>query len=78
MTIEDRVKKIIARVLKIEVEQIKNKASLRDDLGADSINLAELVLSMEDEFHIEEIPEEDQSKLVTVQNIIDYLTEKQQ
>jgi len=72
MSIEDKVKKIIAEKLSVELEEVVPEASFVDDLGADSLDLVELIMSMEEEFDID-ISDEDAEKLVTVKNAIDYI-----
>jgi acyl carrier protein len=69
--IEQRVKKIIAEQLGVAEDQVTNDKSFVDDLGADSLDTVELVMALEDEFHIE-IPDEDAEKITTVQHAIDY------
>jgi len=76
MSIETKVKKIIAEKLPdIDIDDIVSEASLVDDLGADSLALVELVMSMEENFDID-IDDEDAEKLITVQNAIDYIKSK--
>ncbi len=73
MTIEAKVKKIIAEKLSdIDIEDVVPEASLVEDLGADSLALVELVMSMEEIFNID-IDDEDAEKLVTVQDAIAYI-----
>jgi acyl carrier protein len=72
MSVEDKVKKIIAEKLSVDVEEVVPAASFVDDLGADSLDLVELIMSMEEEFDIE-ISDEDAEKLVTFQDVIDYI-----
>jgi acyl carrier protein len=72
MSIEDKIRKIIAKKLEQPIEEVVPKASLVDDLGADSLRLAELVMSMEDEYDIE-ISDDDEKKLKTVQDVIDFI-----
>ena len=72
MSIEDKVKKIIVEKLSVELEEVVPEASFVDDLGADSLDLVELIMSMEEEFDTE-IPDEDAEKLVTVQDALDYI-----
>jgi acyl carrier protein len=72
MSVEDKVKKIIAEKLSVDAEEIVPKASFVDDLGADSLDLVELIMSMEEEFDID-ISDEDAEKLVTFQDAIDYI-----
>lgn len=73
--IEQRVKQAVAEQLGKSLDEIKNEASFLDDLGADSLDLVELVMSLESEFDIT-IPDEDSNKITTVQSAIDYVTEK--
>ncbi len=76
MSIETKVKKIIAEKLSnIDIDDIVSEASLVDDLGADSLALVELVMSMEENFDID-IDDEDAEKLITVQDAIDYIKSK--
>jgi acyl carrier protein len=72
MSIEDKVKKIIAEKLSVDVEEVVPEASFVDDLGADSLDLVELIMSMEEEFDID-ISDEDAEKLVTFKDVIDYI-----
>ncbi len=73
MSVEDKVKKVIAEKLDdVNVEDIVPEASLVEDLGADSLTVVELVMSMEEVFDID-IDDEDAEKLVTVQDAIDYI-----
>ncbi len=73
MSVQDKVIKVIAEKLGVEKSEIVLDASLVDDLGADSLDLVELVMTMEEEFDIE-IPDEDAEKLVTVKDAIEYIT----
>jgi len=72
MSIEDKVKKIIAEKLSVDLNEVVPEASFVDDLGADSLDLVELIMSMEEEFDVE-IPDEDAEKLVTVKDALDYV-----
>lgn len=72
MSIQDKVVKVIADKLGVETSEVVLDASLVDDLGADSLDLVELVMTMEEEFDIE-IPDEDAEKLVTVKDAIEYI-----
>ena len=76
-TIFERVKKIIIEQLGVEDEEVVSSASFVDDLGADSLDLVELIMSLEEEFSNPsrkvEIPDEDAEKIVTVQDAVDYI-----
>ncbi len=72
MSVEDKMKKIIAEKLSVAMEEIVPEASFVDDLGADSLDLVELIMSMEEEFDTE-ISDEDAEKIVTVKDAIDYI-----
>ena len=76
MTIETKVKKVIAeKIPNIDIEDIVPEASLIDDLGADSLTIVELVMSMEEMFEIE-IDDDEAEKLITVQDAIDFIKSK--
>jgi len=75
MKIEDKVKKLIAEKLDVDISDVVPDASLIDDLGADSLAIVELIMTMEEEFDIE-VPDEDAENLVTVKSAIDYIIEK--
>jgi acyl carrier protein len=75
MKIEDKVKKIISEKLKVDPSEVVPEASLIDDLGADSLAIVELIMTMEEEFDIE-VPDEDAEKMTKVKDIIKYLNEK--
>ena len=72
MSVEDKVKKIIAEKLSVDLEEVVPEASFVDDLGADSLDLVELIMSMEEEFDID-ISDEEAEKLMTVKDAIDYI-----
>ena len=76
-TVFERVQKIIAEQLGVEESEIKPETSFVDDLNADSLDLVELIMSMEEEFSNDgstlEISDEDAEKIVTVQDAVDYL-----
>jgi acyl carrier protein len=73
--IEQKVKAIIMEQLGVSEEEVKPEASFVDDLGADSLDLVELVMALEEEFG-QEIPDEDAEKIVTVQDAINYINER--
>jgi acyl carrier protein len=72
MSVEDKVKKIVAEKLGVEIEKVVPEASFVDDLGADSLDLVELIMSMEEEFETD-ISDEVAEKLLTVKDVIDYI-----
>jgi len=76
-TIFERVKKIIIEQLGVEDEEVVPSASFIDDLGADSLDLVELIMSLEEAFSNPsrkvEIPDEDAEKIATVQDAVDYI-----
>ena len=69
---EDRVKEIIAKELEVEGQQLTPEAKFIEDLGADSLDIVELVVALEEEFGID-IPDEDADKIKTVGDAINYL-----
>lgn len=71
----ERMKEMIADQLSVEVEIITEASSFKDDLGADSLDLFELVMALEDEYSVE-IPAEDLQNLLTVGDVMNYLKEK--
>jgi len=79
-TILERVKKIVVDQLGVDGAEVKPDSSFVDDLNADSLDLVELVMSLEEEFSTEgrplEIPDEDAEKIKTVQDVVDYLKER--
>ncbi len=72
MSIEEKVKHIIAEKLGVELSEVVPEASFVDDLGADSLDLVELIMSMEEAFDIE-IADEDAEKIVRVKDAIDFV-----
>ena len=73
-TSEDRLKKIIAEQLSVNEDDVVPEASFIDDLNADSLDLVELIMSLEEEFGVK-ISDEDATKIQTVQDAMDYLQE---
>jgi acyl carrier protein len=71
--VEQRVKKFVAEQLGVNEADVKNESSFVVDLGADSLDMVELVMALEDEFETE-IPDEDAEKITTVQQAIDYVS----
>ncbi|MCX7761192.1 MAG: acyl carrier protein [Hydrogenothermaceae bacterium] len=76
MSIEQRVKEIIADQLGVEMEKITPEAKFVDDLGADSLDVVELIMAFEEEFNVE-IPDEDAEKIATVGDVLEYIKSKQ-
>ncbi len=73
-TVERRVIEIIVEQLGVSEEEVTLEASFIDDLGADSLDLVELIMAMEEEFSLE-ISDEDAEKILTVQDVVNYITE---
>ena len=73
-TAEDRLKKIIADQLSVSEDEVVPEASFIEDLNADSLDLVELIMSLEEEFGVK-ISDEDAEKIRTVQDAMDYLHE---
>lgn len=71
----ERMKEIIAEQLNTQAETVTLATSFKEDLGADSLDLFELVMALEDEYSVE-IPSDDLEKLTTVGAVMDYLKEK--
>lgn len=71
---EDRVKEIIAKELEVDAKQLAPEAKFIEDLGADSLDIVELVMALEEEFGLD-IPDEDADKLKTVGDAMKYLQE---
>ena len=71
----EKMKEIIADQLSIEADTITEGSSFKDDLGADSLDLFELVMALEDEYSVE-IPSEDLQNLLTVGDVMNYLKSK--
>ncbi|MBI5236721.1 MAG: acyl carrier protein [Deltaproteobacteria bacterium] len=74
-SIEHKVKKIIMEQLDVTEEEVTQQATFVDDLGADSLDMVEMVMAFEEEFSIE-IPDEDAEKIRNVQDAVDYLHKK--
>lgn len=71
----EKVKAILVEELDVEEDSIKLESKIKDDLGADSLDLFELISKIEDELDVT-IEEDDYGKLITVGDIVNYLTEK--
>jgi len=72
MAINQEMVEIIVEQLSVEKDKVIPEASFVDDLGADSLDLVELIMAMEEKFDIE-IPDEDAEKIVTVQDAVNYV-----
>ena len=75
MGLEDRVSAIVVEQLGVTQEELAPEASFIDDLGADSLDIVELVMAMEEEFDIE-IPDDDAEKIQTIEDVITYVKAK--
>ncbi|SHN56337.1 acyl carrier protein [Desulfovibrio litoralis] len=75
MSVEEKVRKIIVDQLGVKPEDVKPEASFLEDLGADSLDLTELIMNMEDTFSIT-IDENDAQKILKVQDAISYIENK--
>ena len=71
----EKMKEIIAQQLGVDEEEVKAESRFKEDLKADSLDLFELVMALENEYGIE-IPSDDLQNLLTVQNVMDYLKSK--
>lgn len=71
----ERVKKVTVEELGVKPEEVTMEASFTDDLGADSLDVVELVMAFEDEFEID-IPDEEVGEIKTVGNAVDYISKK--
>ncbi len=71
----EKMKPIIAEQLSVDEEQIRETSNFKEDLGADSLDLFELVMALEEEFGVE-IPSEDLESIATVKDVIEYLKAK--
>ncbi len=72
MSVEEQVKKIIMDQLGVSADEVKPEASFVEDLGADSLDLTELIMAMEEAFNVE-IADEDAQKILKVQDAISYV-----
>jgi acyl carrier protein len=71
-SVEEKVKHIIVEQLGVDEDEVKSEASFVDDLGADSLDVVELVMALEEEFGLE-ISDEDAEKIGNVQQAVDYI-----
>lgn len=75
MAMSPKIKEIIVEQLGVDPEKVKPEASFIDDLGADSLDIVELVMAMEEEFDLE-IPDDEAEKLRTVGDVVGFLEKK--
>jgi len=71
----EQVKKIVKEQLGVEAEEIQMSSTFVDDLGADSLDIVELIMAFEEEFNIE-IPDEKAEKIKTVEDVVKYIDEQ--
>ena len=76
MAVEDKMVDIIVEQLSVDKDKVVPGASFVDDLGADSLDLVELIMAMEEEFDVE-IPDEEAEKIATVQDAINFVNNLQ-
>ena len=76
MAVEEKMIDIIVEQLSVDKDKVVSGASFVDDLGADSLDLVELIMAMEEEFDVE-IPDEEAEKIATVQDAIDFINKLQ-
>ena len=73
----EKFKKIVVEQLGVEEEHVKKEATFVDDLSADSLDIVELIMAIEEEFELE-IPDSDAEKIVTVGDVVDYIKGKKE
>lgn len=76
MSTFDQVKKIVVEQLGVEADEVQMSSTFVDDLGADSLDIVELIMAFEEEFNIE-IPDEKAEKIKTVEDVVKYIDEVQ-
>jgi len=76
MSTFEKVKKVVVEQLDVSEDEVTPQASFVEDLGADSLDVVELIMGLEEEFDIE-IPDEDAEKIATVQDAVSYIESKQ-
>lgn len=74
MDVFERIRDIVVEELGVEPEEVTAEASFLDDLGADSLDIVELIMAFEEEFDLE-IPDEEAENIATVQDVVDYIEE---
>lgn len=76
MDVFEKVKKMVAEQLNVSADKVVPEARFTDDLGADSLDVVELIMNIEEEFGLE-IPEDEATKITTVKDAVDYISSKQ-
>ena len=76
MALFDDVKAIVVEQLNVNADEVKEESKFVEDLGADSLDVVELVMALEEKFDIE-IPDDEAEKIVTVKNAMDFISSKQ-
>jgi acyl carrier protein len=74
MDVFERIRDIVVEELGVEPEEVTHEASFLDDLGADSLDIVELIMAFEEEFDLE-IPDEEAEHIGIVQDVVDYIEE---
>jgi acyl carrier protein len=75
MALIDDIKEVVVEQLSVDAAEVKEDSKFIEDLGADSLDVVELVMALEEKFDIE-IPDEEAEKILTVKNVIDYVESK--
>lgn len=70
----EKVKEIVSNILGVDAEEVTMESSFMDDLGADSLDVVELIMDLQDEFNLE-IPDEEAEKIHTVGDVVEYIKE---
>lgn len=73
-SVDDRIRQTVAKVLNLELDQVEPGSSFQEDLGADSLEIVEVVIALEEEFSID-IPDERAERISTIQQAIDCVNE---
>ena len=72
----EKLRELVAEQFAVDADTVERETSFFDDLGADSLDIVELTMALEEEFDLAELPEEDLRKLVTVGDVADYIASK--
>lgn len=73
----ERVRKIIVERLDVDPEEVTPEAGIKEDLGADSLDVVDLIMEFEQEFDLDEIKDEEAEKITTVGDVVEYIEQKQ-